>query len=164
MKNLIGMMGLGLVLVTTSAFAYPLQNVASATLTKFDVDGRSDLPLDPVSGSITLNRTANTANLYLDTCPIGAMCIIGGRSIELPIVSETTNRCGITTIKAERNLLAVDGDDEIMTITDNSKSVCRLMTEAPTVITLEIIGSRQAGPSFTTLSKFLGNKLELMMY
>ena len=172
MKKLMGLMVLNLAMGSAAAFAAEditppvarVMNVVEAKITKFDVDGRSGLPVSPVTGNISVNYTTNIASLYLDTCPAGAFCIIGGRSIDLPIVSVTTDRCGVKYIKAEKNLLAVDGDDKILTIADTTQATCRMIYEAPTMVTLKIIGSAQAGPSFETLSKFQAEALEQMMF
>jgi len=105
--------------------------------------------------------TLETTPCYnVEICP----AVMIYKTIELPVISAAFDNCGIKTIVAEVNKLAVDGGRETIIVKDNTQNVC------PTLIALaetEVIYETQSSgfvsmgfpPAISTSSTFSGEEL-----
>jgi hypothetical protein len=112
----------------------------TADLRTWDFDVDSHLrTLDVIGGQVFVNHVTKKAALILgihNSCPPGRYCVayIPIHKIELDIQDISVDGCGVVTYKAVRDMMPVDGIREVLTVKDNSRSMCEIIYLAPTYI------------------------------
>jgi hypothetical protein len=137
-----------------------------AQMTDIQVD--PNLELGNVVGALTSVDPAGKATLSLtvNNCPPKAMCLVGPMTfnIELPIISDVVDSCGVNVITAEKDQRPVDGMLKRITIRDNSKVTCESIAPLmPTEVVYETESPGFGAPVVHTTSTFAGSVLAPLM-
>jgi len=123
--------------LTGAAHAEHVNPIRSSALTQINLDSQFNAS-GVLSGSITLDEINKTVRLSVISSPIckaGMVCPRFLRSVirsELAIDSVTKGNCGELVIVAKRDMRRVDGNLEVLEITDNAGFSCpSLVAVAP---------------------------------
>lgn len=121
------------------------KDILFATFTKLELSHQELQDVD--FGKVEINLETNTLQLVFFedqdwVCPEGRMCAAVMpmplvHVIEVPIVHVSTGFCGGTIYYAELDKTPVDGNRQIVIVTDNTSMVCKIKYEAPTVVEYE---------------------------
>lgn len=122
-----------LVSMSTSAAIAGNSTLLKSDLKNIIVDNQ--LGENPIGGNLLFNSVNNTLSLTIyfsgHRCPPGNMCPAYMQpplmTAELPIIDVTTDSCGARIITAEENKMPVDGVLQRITITENSKNICKYL-------------------------------------
>lgn len=152
------MFALLLLFVSTTAFATSPW-IKLADLTKIEADPKLGKVL---KGSVEVKEHEVVLILTIDTCPKGALCVLGpvDRLIRLPVVSIETDGCGAVVYTATKDLRPADGPFQQIIVADNTRNMCEsVLPWDPTIVTYEVITSGFGAPPVRTFSVFSGDYL-----
>ena len=158
------------IITTTAASAttlHPDTFLRTAELRTWDFDQDSHLKdLDITGGRLRVNAVRKQLSLVFDlawSCPPNALCamVMPEHRIDLPIVEIKRDSCGVVTYKAERNMMPADGTHQIITVKDNTHSVCEILYPAPTIITYSVaFYNRMSAEVINQKSFFLADQIK----
>lgn len=172
MKKILATLSLLSALFAVSAAeARPPIRGAHASLTSLNVDENLHGGTRFVSGMISVNEGTETVQLILQPayrpCPRFQICTAvmpPVYTVNLPIVSQTIDNCGIVTTIAEEDKRPVDGFLTRIVVRNYSAMVCDLHVEQPTHIELRTESSRftSTGEAVSTYSTFTADYLRVL--
>jgi hypothetical protein len=155
-----------LVSIVSGASAHAYEGAAaSSSLYEFNLDPNVYSYGEPFSGSVGVDASAGKVSLFVAfamNCPVGMICpavLPMPIEVELPIVSQTQDLCGLVTTVAFRDLRPVDGLLEKITIQDYAAVTCKYLKPAPVEVIYETRGwNRFDATEFKTRSTFKGQE------
>lgn len=126
----------------------------SADLDRISIDAELDYSNQIAKGSILHDIGRNTLQLILfrkNNCPVHAYCFVGVLPpviVTLPIVNVAPAGCGSTAYTARKDLRMVDGDLQVLQLTDNTHRICEDMRPGTEVTYTIETGGRNGEKTF----------------
>jgi hypothetical protein len=137
----------------------------SAQLDQSDLDSKLGLGNNVVSANIKVDIPQNkvTLTLYTQNCPKNALCMSPTQvtAVDLPVVTNDYDSCGVNVILASQDRRPVDGSLQTLVIRDNTQNLCptkKALLE--TEVVYETESFTRGGVDLKTTSTFSGPEMK----